>query len=548
MATATTSDLSAFGNSVDTAISFVDDDDVTLDSSDDKALMKVVKEITANEMTTVNGKRKKSSSSSTPLSHASNKKRRRTQKKKKKKKKGNNSHSSSKMQVDAPAVPAAVPAAPAAPVPAPPTMVPFGFVDVAYLVFTVIYTACDLGSLMVEESPDYESLRVHAFDELRGDKANDIEFPPHLATHKPELIALVKEHKDWTTTTDVKSYQRKCEIQDMEDLERGMQHQTLLFALLTYMNWRVNSLAKSKPALFDKGKSIEECVKGLDFDYSSVGSAKNYLIETLYVATTGQDLPSHFPMNELGHGLENGKEHALKKDKMWNILRKDSNSFLHKMVLALREEQGDMRTAADVFWKGLTPAQQQALQVAATCVSAPDEATCKNFVMPEANRRKKAVPAECSPFTLEMNDDNEFELVVPEGSDGKKNPHYVYLERSVEDNARDQIEQVMFGDEDVVIKALYALLCLVKRDKKGKGNPLRWKASFIDAMHAFVHLLNPVQEENEEDDDMNQEESNEEDGSSETSGSELDSDASSDSESDEDSDDEEEVEDKGKSA
>tara|TARA_B100001093_G_scaffold496571_2_gene542413 strand:+ start:4035 stop:5621 length:1587 start_codon:yes stop_codon:yes gene_type:complete len=514
MATTTASDLSAFGNSKVNPISI----GIDMDEDDVDTLAKVVKETSKRKTISSGG-----SSSSTPLSHAS--KKRRTQKKKKKKKKGNNSHSSSKMQVDAPEV-LAVPA---------PNFPLFGFVDVAYLVFTVIWTACDLGSLMVEKSPDYESLRVRAFEELRGDEANDIEFPQHLARHKTELIALVKEN-NWTTTTDVTLYKRKCEVDDMKGGLEGVQHQTLLFALLVYMDWRVNGLAESKPALFDESKTIKECVKGLDFDYSSVGSAKNYLIETLYVATTGQDLPSHFPMDKLDHGLEIGKEHALKKKKMWDILRNDSNSFLHKMVSALREEKGDKRTAADVFWKGLSDDQQKALQVAATCVSAPDEATCKNFVMPEANRRKKAVPAECSPFTFEMNDDKEFKLVVPEESDGKKNPHYVYLERPVEANARDQIEQVMFGDDaDVVIKALYALLCLVKRDKKGKGNPLRWKASFIDAMHAFVHLLNPVQEENEEDDDMNQEESNEEDGSSESSTSEIDSDAGSESDSDDES-------------
>ena len=229
---------------------------------------------------------------------------------------------------------------------------------------------------------------------------------------------------------------------------------------------------------------------------------------------------------------------------MWDILRNDSNSFLHKMVSALREERGDKRKAADRFWKELTPAQQQALQDGATCVCAPDEATCKNFVMPDGKRSKKAVPAKCSAFDLVVNDDNEFEFVVPEGSDGKKNPHYVFLERPVDDNARQQIEQVMFDEEssDEVIKALYGVLSLVKRVKKGKGNPLRWKESYIGAMSAFVVALNPVQEDEDDDDDMNEEESNEEDGSSDSSDSEMDSDASSDSDSDDDSDDEEEVE------
>lgn len=536
MATRTASDLSAFvGDSKDNAI------EVDLDNMDASDVEQLVKAATVNGNGKRNGKRKtisgssSSSSSSTPSSHASNKKRRTGEKKKnkkKKKKKVTFSHSVGALEVPVPAVPVPAPNFPL-----------FGFVDVAYLVFTVIWTACDLGSLMVEKSPDYESLRVRAFEELRGDEANDIQFPQHLAKHKTELIALVKEN-NWTTTTDVTLYKRKCEVDDMKGGLEGVQHQTLLFALLVYMDWRVNGLAESKPALFDESKTITECVKGLHFDYSSGGSAKNYLIETLYVATTGKDLPSHFTMKELGHGLEIGKEHGLKKEKMWKALCDTESSFLRKMVLALRKEEGDKRKAADMFWKGLTPVQQQALEEAATCVSAPDEATCKNFVMPDGKRSKKA-PAKCSPFTFEMNDNDEFEFVVPEGSDGKKDaPHYVFLERPVEANARQQIEQVMFDEEssDEVIKALYGVLSLVKRVKKGKGNPLRWKESYIGAMSAFVVALNPVQEDEDDDDDMNEEESNEEDGSSDSSDSEMDSDASSDSDSDDDSDDEEEVE------
>ena len=511
MATTTASDLSAFGDSKDNAIM------VDLDNMDASDVDKLVEAATVNGNGKRNGKRKTissgGSSSSTPSSYASNKKRR-TQKKKKKK--VTSSHSSSKMQVDAPEV-LAVPA---------PNFPLFGFVDVAYLVFTVIWTACDLGSLMVEKSPDYESLRVRAFEELRGDEANDIEFPQHLARHKTELIALVKEN-NWTTTTDVTLYKRKCEVDDMKGGLEGVQHQTLLFALLVYMDWRVNGLAESKPALFDESKTIKECVKGLDFDYSSVGSAKNYFIETLWVATTGQDLPSHFTMKELGH-VENGKEHALKKKKMWKALCDTESSFLRKMVSALREERGDKRKAADRFWKELTPAQQQALQDAATCVSAPDEATCKNFVMPDGKRSKKAVPAKCSAFDLVVNDDNEFEFVVPQASDGKKDaPHYVYLERPVEDKVQEQIERVMFGEEssDEVIKALYGVLSLVKRVKKGKGNPLRWKESFIDAMNAFVVTLNQEDEDDDDDDDA-------------SSASDIDSDDSSSESDDEESDDE----------
>ena len=538
MATRTGSDLSAFvGDSKDNAI------EVDLDNMDASDVEQLVKAATVNGNGKRNGKRKtisgssSSSSSSTPSSHASNKKRRTGEKKKNKKK--NKKKVTFSHSVVAPEVP--VPAVPEVPVPAvlavpAPNFPLFGFVDVAYLVFTVIWTACDLGSLMVEKSPDYESLRVRAFEELRGDEANDIDFPQHLAKHKTELIALVKEN-NWTTTTDVTLYKRKCEVEDMKGGLEGVQHQTLLFALLVYMDWRVNGLAESKPALFDESKTITECVKGLHFDYSSSGgSAKNYLIETLYVATTGQDLPSHFTMKELGHGLEIGKEHGLKKEKMWKALCDTESSFLRKMVLALRKEEGDKRKAADMFWKGLTPVQQQALEEAATCVSAPDEATCKNFVMPDGKRSKKA-PAKCSPFTFEMNDNDEFEFVVPEGSDDKKNSHYVFLERPVEANARQQIEQGMFDEEssDEVIKALYGVLSLVKRVKKGKGNPLRWKESFIDAMNAFVVTLNQEDEDEDDDDD-------EQDSSSASSDSEVDSDASSDSDSDDDSDDEEEVE------
>ena len=513
MATRTASDLSAFvGDSKDNAI-MVDLDN--MDASDVDKLVEEVKKTTSNEKTTVNGNGKRktiSSSSSTPSSYASNKKRRTG---KKKKKKVTSSHSSSKMQEDALAVVA---------VPAPPTMVPFGFVDVAYLVFTVIWAACDLGSLMVEESPDYETLRVQAFDELRSENSSNMDFGVY-NTFKSNLIALVKEHKDWKTSMDVKSYRSEREMKDGETME-GINYQSSLLTLIGYMNWRVKVLADSKsvPALLDNSKSIEECVKGLSFDYNSVGSAKNYLIETLYVVTTGNDVPSHFAMDQLGHGLDTGKEHALKKEKMWKALCDTESSFLRKMVSALRDEQGDMRTAADRFWKGLTTEQQQDLEAAATCVSAPDEATCKNFVMPDEKRSKKAVPAACFPFTLEMNE-NEFELVVPEGSDddGKKNSqHYVYLEGPVEQEAREQIEQEMFGEEsDEVMKALYAVLCLVKRDKKGKGNPLRWKESFIDAMNAFVVTLNPAEEDEGDDDDAS---SSDSDG-----GSEIDSDSEDDS-------------------
>ena len=511
MATRTASDLSAFvGDSKDNAIRI----GIDMDASDVGTLVEIVKETTSNEKTTVNGNGKRktiSSSSSTPSSYASNKKRRKG-KKKKKKMKGNNSHSSSKMQEDAPVVP----------VPAPPTMVPFGFVDVAYLVFTVIWAACGLGSLMVEESPDYETLRVQAFDELRSENASNMDFGVY-TTFKSNLIALVKDHKDWKTTMDVKSYRSEREMKDGETME-GITYQSSLITLIGYMNWRVKVLADSKsvPALLDENKSIEECVKGLDFDYSSSGgSAKNYFIETLYVATTGQDLPSHFPMDKLGH-VENGKEHVLKKEKMWKALCDTESSFLRKMVSALRDEQGDMKKAADLFWKRLSEDQQQALQDAATCVSAPDKATCKNFVMPDGKRNKRQ--AKCSPFTLNVNDDDEFEFVVPEGSDNKKNPHYVYFERPVEDKVREQIEKVMFGEEssDEVIKALYGVLSLVKRVKKGKGNPLRWKESFIDAMNAFVVTLNQEDEDDDDDDDA-------------SSTSEIDSDAGSESDSDDES-------------
>lgn len=516
MATTTASDPSAFvGNSKDNAIRI----GIDLDDMNAGEVEQLVEAATVNGNGKRNGKRKTissgGSSSSTPSSYASNKKRR-TQKKKKKK--VTLSHSSSKMQEDAPAVPGL----------AVPTMVPFGFVDVAYLVFTVIWAACDLGSLMVEESPDYETLRVQAFDELRSENASNMDFGVY-TTVKSNLIALVKDHKNWKTTMHVKSYRSEREMKDGETME-GITYQSNLITLIGYMNWRVKVLAESQtvPALLDENKSIEECVKDLPFDYSSIGgSAKNYFIETLYVVTTGKYLPSHFTMKELGH-VENGKEHVLKKKKMWDILRNDSNSFLHKMVSALRQKRGDKRKAADMFWKELTPAQQQALQDAATCVCAPDYETCKNFVMPDGKRSKKAVPAKCSAFDLVVNDDNEFEFVVPQASDGKKDaPHYVYLDHPVKDNAREQIEEGMFDEEssDEVIKALYGVLSLVKRVKKGKGNPLRWKESFIDAMNAFVVTLN---QEDEDDDDS----------SSQSSASEIDSDDSSSESDDEESDDE----------
>ena len=217
---------------------------------------------------------------------------------------------------------------------------------------------------------------------------------------------------------------------------------------------------------------------------------------------------------------------------MWKVLCNTKDSFVLRFARALRANEGNIKAATDTFWEGLTPEQQQQLEVAASCVSAPDYETCNQVKKRSEKRKKKSSErAKCYAFDLVMNNEQEFELVGSNRWGGKKvtNAHYVYLDHPVKEKARQKIEEVMFGDTSGnCMGAYYAFLCNLKRDKVGKGNIVRWNKSFINSITKFIDTLNPKEESSSEEDNSSDSSSDSEDDEK------SDDDSSSDDDSEED--------------